>query len=286
MIGVIGFLCRDSNIKEFYNEKVEHFGGKAYYEGVALSNIGVPSRIMFYADDNSQDIIKTMSLPNLELHRIKCEKTPLIQNIYKDKELEIRDYKMFFNKFRYTPEMIDNGIKECEYLIICPINPREIDISMLQYLRKNTKARIAIDLDFYIDDADENGKVTKMKIEDLNKILSNLDIAAISKKDRIINGSDEDILRYIGKKGAKEVIMTQGSKGALIYSKKEDKVYEIPVVKPEKIVSVTGAGDTFLAGYVAARHEGKNVEEAGRFAVKAASAKLKYLGALQEKVEI
>ena len=215
MIGVIGFLCRDTDIKEEHNKKIEKIGGKAYYEGIALSYMGIPTRIMFYTDDSSKDIIKKMSLPKLELHNITCEKTPSIINTYKDKNLEVREWKIMPNDFRYTKEMIDDDMKKSKYIIICPLNPRETDAELLEYLKQNTKAKLAGDLDFYISDVKENGEVIKMDNKSLEKILSSLDIAIISKKDRIIEGTDKEILRYIGKQGVEEAIMTRGYKGAL-----------------------------------------------------------------------
>ena len=286
MIGIIGFVCRDTDIREAYNEKIEKIGGKAYYQGAALSHLGIPTRVMFYTDNDSKDIIKSMSLPNLKLHRVISKETPSIINTYKDKGLEIREWKVMPNNFSYAEEMIDDEMKKCEYIMICPLNPREIDVDMLNYLKKNTKAKLAGDLDFYINNIKENGKVIKINERYLEEILSNLDIALISKKDRIIKGYDKEILKYIGKKGPKEVIMTRGYLGALIHSREDEKTYNIFPVMPEKIVDTTGAGDTFFAAYIAARYKGKKIEDAGKFAAKVASAKLKYLGALQEKVEI
>ncbi len=285
-IGIIGFISRDIDIKKAYNSKVEKIGGKAYYEGVALSRIGIPTRVMFYTDNNSEEMIKTMALPNLELHNLISKETPMIENTYADKDLEIRKWRIKNNDFRYTEEMIDDEMKKCDYILICPLNPREITIDLLEYLKENTHAKLAGDLDFYISDVKENGEVIKMDNKSLDNLLYSLDIVIISKKDRIVEGSDEDILRYIADRGVKEVIMTQGSKGALIYSKEEDKIYDIPAVKPKKIIDTTGAGDTFFAGYVASRHNGKNIEEAGNFASKVASAKLENVGALNKKFNI
>lgn len=285
-IGIIGFICRDIDIKKAYNSKIEKIGGKAYYGGVALSHIGIPTKVMFYTDETSKEMIRTMALPNLELCDITAKETPLIENIYADKDLDVRKWRIKHNEFRYTKEMINDEMKKCEYILICPLNPREITIDLLKYLKENTKARLAGDLDFYISDVRENGEVIKIDNQFLDTLLSNLDIAIISKKDRIIEGSDEDILRYIADRGVKEVIMTQGSKGALIYSKEEDKIYNIFAVRPKRIIDTTGAGDTFFAGYIAARYKGKSMEESGNFASEVASAKLENVGALNKKFNL
>ncbi len=285
-IGIIGFICRDTDIRKAHNSKIEKIGGKAYYEGITLSKLGIPSVIMIHLDDNSKDIMKLMNAENIKLYNIKSKATPRIENTYSDKEMESRKWRIISDGFRFTKEMINDDIKSCEYIILCPINPEEIDISLIKYLRKNTKAKIVADLDFYINDVKEDGSVKIMNKELLAELLSNTDIVLISgkEKNKIIKGSDEEVLKYVSEKGAKEIILTKGSKGVLIYA--NNKIHKINSVKPEKIVDTTGAGDTFLAAYVAARYKNKSIEEAGNFASKVASAKLKYVGALNEKINI
>lgn len=48
----------------------------------------------------------------------------------------------------------------------------------------------------------------------------------------------------------KIIVMGRGSKGALMYVKKEDKFYNMPAVKPTKIVNTVGAGDSLFSAFV------------------------------------
>jgi sugar/nucleoside kinase (ribokinase family) len=54
--------------------------------------------------------------------------------------------------------------------------------------------------------------------------------------------------------GVKEVIITLGSYGSLIYC--EGRFYEVPAYKPEVLVDATGCGDTYSTGYLWMRLQG------------------------------
>lgn len=57
----------------------------------------------------------------------------------------------------------------------------------------------------------------------------------------------------------KTVIVTKGGKGSTIISKNGN--INIPIVKPDKIIDPTGAGDGYRAGLLCALHQGLSLEE-------------------------
>ena len=72
--------------------------------------------------------------------------------------------------------------------------------------------------------------------------------------------------------GVKEVVITLGSKGSLIYN--GDTFYDIPAFYPRSIVDATGCGDTYMAGYLYQRIKGAGFQEAGEFGAAMASIKI------------
>jgi sugar/nucleoside kinase (ribokinase family) len=92
----------------------------------------------------------------------------------------------------------------------------------------------------------------------------------------IIKASDEDCRRLTGNAkvddrslgwqflawGTKIVVITRGSKGALVIT--HNKEYLIPAF-PGKPVDVTGGGDTYMAGFLFRYLQTKSVWEAGLF---------------------
>ena len=72
--------------------------------------------------------------------------------------------------------------------------------------------------------------------------------------------------------GVKEILITLGSLGSVIYDGKEFHV--IPAYKPTEVVDATGCGDTYSIGYLYQRVKGKNIDDAGKFAAAMATIKI------------
>ena len=93
------------------------------------------------------------------------------------------------------------------------------------------------------------------------------------------------VARAMAEQGPSEVIVTQGSKGASIFHRETNELVEVPAFPAQKIVEPTGAGDTFIAAYVAEHLLSDVPHAAARFAAAAASLKLAYPGPLRENRE-
>ena len=76
--------------------------------------------------------------------------------------------------------------------------------------------------------------------------------------------------------GVKEVLVTLGSMGSLIYDGTD--FYRIPAYKPGQVVDATGCGDTYTIGYLYQRVSGASIEEAGRFAAAMSTLKIEKSG--------
>ena len=76
--------------------------------------------------------------------------------------------------------------------------------------------------------------------------------------------------------GVKEVLLTLGSLGSLIYA--EGRFYRIPAYPPKEVVDATGCGDTYVLGYLYMRNKGCSYEEAGCFAAAMSTIKLEKSG--------
>lgn len=76
--------------------------------------------------------------------------------------------------------------------------------------------------------------------------------------------------------GVKEVLITLGSMGSVIYD--GTTFHKIPAYKPKEVVDATGCGDTYMTGYLYKRAKGAVIEEAGRFAAAMSTLKIECLG--------
>jgi sugar/nucleoside kinase (ribokinase family) len=84
------------------------------------------------------------------------------------------------------------------------------------------------------------------------------------------------VARVVNGWGVREVVVTFGSYGSLIYA--DGKFYDIPAYEPKKNVDVTGCGDTFSTGYLYCRAKGMDCDEAGRFAAAMCTLKIEHPG--------
>ena len=75
--------------------------------------------------------------------------------------------------------------------------------------------------------------------------------------------------------------MTLGGAGALVWAKGRagGRAYPIAAVAPRAVVDPTGAGDSFMAGYLFRRLRSDDIAAAGRFAAALAACKLARSGA-------
>lgn len=83
--------------------------------------------------------------------------------------------------------------------------------------------------------------------------------------------------------GVKEVLMTLGSYGSVIYH--EGEFTEIDAYMPKELVDATGCGDTYATGYLYMRAQGASIREAGKFAAAMSTLKLEHSGPFDGTVE-
>ena len=128
------------------------------------------------------------------------------------------------------------------------------------------KGLISIDVQGYLREVRDE-EVHAISWEEKEKILKHTDMLKLNEHEmKVITNSDNPrtVAEKIATMGVKEVIITLGSYGAVIYA--DRKFYEIDAYKPREIVDATGCGDTFSTGYLYWRVQGMGYEEAGKFA--------------------
>jgi len=83
--------------------------------------------------------------------------------------------------------------------------------------------------------------------------------------------------RVLADWGVKEVVITLGSMGSVIYTNQT--FYTIPAYVPTtSVVDATGCGDTYMAGYLYQRAKGASVQDSGEFAAAMATLKIEGSG--------
>jgi sugar/nucleoside kinase (ribokinase family) len=98
-------------------------------------------------------------------------------------------------------------------------------------------------------------------------------------ESRMMTGRCEaDAARVLMDKGVREVVIKLGARGCAIY--RDDAKIVCPAF-PVQAVDTTGAGDCFVAGFLAARHRGYSPARAGLFANAVGALTVQRIGAVE-----
>ena len=123
------------------------------------------------------------------------------------------------------------------------------------------------------------GQVYPTDWKDKEEVLRYIDILKLNEQEMVtVTGLTDPhkVAVRIASWGVKEVLLTLGSRGSLIYA--DGHFYEIPAYPPASIVDATGCGDTYAAGYLYCRALGMNYGDCGRFAAAMCTKKLEHNG--------
>ena len=147
---------------------------------------------------------------------------------------------------------------------------------VVEYL--STKGRVSIDVQGYLREV-VGEEVRAVDWKDKERILACTDILKLNEHEMEVithSKNPRTVALQLADMGVKEVIITLGSYGSLIYC--DGQFYEVPAYKPQVLVDATGCGDTYSTGYLWMRLQGASCEEAGRFAAAMCTLKLEHSG--------
>jgi len=154
---------------------------------------------------------------------------------------------------------------------------------LVKYL--STKGRISIDVQGYLREV-RGEKVYPIEWKNKEEILAFTDILKLNEHEMEVITSSRNprtVALQLAEMGVKEVVITLGSYGSLIYA--DHQFYEVPAYKPCEVVDATGCGDTYSAGYLYCRAQGINCLEAGKFAAAMCTLKLEHSGPFDQSID-
>jgi sugar/nucleoside kinase (ribokinase family) len=147
------------------------------------------------------------------------------------------------------------------------------------------KGTVSLDIQGYLRKV-VNGKV--YAADWINKATA-LQYVTILKADvgelKALTGYDivPDGAKQVADWGVKELIVTNGSQGSVIYA--DNNMYTIPAYQPKHIIDATGCGDTYMAGYLYQRGKAESMQQCGEFAAAMAAVKMEKSGAFDGSKE-
>jgi len=243
-------------------------GGTAYYFSCAISGLDVSYLLitalapaeMPYVDDLRDKGIKVNVQPSAN--------TVYFENIYAQNQDE-RTQNVWAKADAFTMAQIQQ--ENARIFHLGPLLADDISVELIKNIA--AKGRISLDVQGYLRKV-ENNKVQPADWPDKKEALQYVDILKADVAELLaLTGQRQvsDGAMLAADWGVKEVVVTNGSQGSLIYS--GGIFYTIPAYRPQIIVDATGCGDTYMAGYLYKRSKGAGIQQAGEFAAAMAGLK-------------
>lgn len=269
----LGHITKDKIITP--RKTVYMSGGTSFYFSYAFNSLPhrVPFRLVTKLGEEDMDAVRLMRGAGIDVEVRRSRHTVYFENKYGDNQNE-RTQRVLEKADPFTVEDVsglDAGIYHLGSLLADDFSPE-----VVEYLSQ--RGNISIDAQGYLRDV-RGHDVHAVDWEDKLRILALTDIIKVNEHEmQVITGLSDarDAALRLAGWGVKEVVVTLGSEGSLIYA--DGCFHEIPAYAPREIVDATGCGDTYSAGYLYCRALGAGYSEAGRFAAAMCTLKLEHNG--------
>lgn len=278
-ITLVGPLTKDTITKNSSTYKT--VGGAVYYQSSVLKHLKINTKAVVTLAKKDKELLNSFS-KNMELFPIFTDETVEFQNIYPDNNPNHRIQKAHIP---CNPIKVKNiahlDLKNSDALLLGPLSPYDIPLETIKYLSE-LKIPIYLGAQGYLRHL-KGDKIVLRPWTDFKKFIKFVKILFMDENESATVLGKQLPLSEVAKKltsfGPEEVIITQGSSGSTIYSKKSDEVYHIPAFSPQKIRDPTGLGDTYMAAYAARKLKVEDPKMCGIFASAASVIKLENKGA-------
>lgn len=211
---------------------------------------------------------------------IPSQRTVYFENTYGENQ-DNRSQRVLAKADPFTVEQLQNINAHIFHLGSLLADDFSLDV--VKYLSE--KGILAVDAQGYLREV-RGERVYPIDWTDKLEALKYIDILKVNEHEMEVLTGHKDIKQaalQLAEWGVKEVLITLGSLGSVIYA--EGRFHKIPAYPPKDIVDATGCGDTYATGYLYMRNKGVSYEKAGCFAAAMSTLKLEASGPFSKTEE-
>jgi sugar/nucleoside kinase (ribokinase family) len=248
-------------------------GGTAFYTSKALHNLDVSCMLLTAVGEREMHVVESLRREGIMVKTSPSRETVFFENIYHHDQ-DYREQNVLAIADPITLESA-NGL-ESKIFHLGPLLLHDIPVSLIESLAGI--GQVSLDIQGFLRSVVDR-KVVFADWSEKGKALPYITYLKANEFEmEIICGTSDP---YEGAKilagwGVKEVIITLGSKGSIVYC--DGCFTEIQAFKPKAVVDATGCGDTYMAGYLYKKIKGAPVSEAGAFGAAMATLKIESSG--------
>ena len=239
----IGSVAFDA-LETPYGKTDKIIGGAGTYISLSASYFKIPVNLVaVVGEDFPQEYIQLLESKEIDttgLQIKKGEKTFFWSGRYHN-NMNSRDTLVTeLNVLGTFDPIIPAQYQDCQYLMLGNLTPA-VQITVIERLAKRPKLIVMDTMNFWMDIA----------MDDLKKVLTMIDVLCINDEEaRQLSGdySLRTAAKTIMAMGPKTLIIKKGEHGALLFQ--GDKLFFCPALVLEQVFDPTGAGDTFVGGFI------------------------------------
>ena len=250
-------------------------GGTSYYfsHGISHLNDWKNYKLVTSLAPGEYSSVDELTGKGLNVEIIPSKKTVYFENSYGINQNN-RTQRVLAKADPFTVEKIQHI--EAKIFHLGSLLSDDFSLDVIKYLSK--KGILSVDAQGYLREV-RGENVYPIDWCEKKEALKYVHILKVNEHEaKVLTGLDDyqAAARQLAEWGVKEVLLTLGSEGSIIYA--ENSFYYIPAYPPKEVVDATGCGDTYMLGYLYMRNKGVSYEEAGCFAAALSTVKLEKSG--------
>lgn len=249
-------------------------GGTSFYFSNAISNMDVRYMLVTALASREMHFVTSLRERGIEVKALPSTHTVCFENNYKENQ----DYRTQRVLQKADPFIsADLAGIQAHIFHLGPLLADDIPVALIRTLSK--RGMVSLDVQGYLRMVKDR-QVVAIDWPAKREALQYIHVLKANESEMEVLTGDADVrrsARILFDWGVREVVITLGSKGSVIYDGK--KFYDIPAYIPSTaVVDATGCGDTYMAGYLYQRSIGGDLQQAGEFAAAMATLKIEGSG--------
>lgn len=250
-------------------------GGTSYYfsHGISHLNDWKNYKLVTSLAPSEYSSVDELTGKGLNVEIIPSKKTVYFENSYGINQNN-RTQRVLAKADPFTVEKIQHI--EAKIFHLGSLLSDDFSLDVIKYLSK--KGILSVDAQGYLREV-RGENVYPIDWCEKKEALKYVHILKVNEHEaKVLTGLDDyqAAARQLAEWGVKEVLLTLGSEGSIIYA--ENSFYYIPAYPPKEVVDATGCGDTYMLGYLYMRNKGVSYEDTGCFAAALSTVKLEKSG--------
>lgn len=217
--------------------------------------------------------VEDLRAKGIQVEVLPSRKTVYFENIYGENQ-DDRKQRVLAKADPFTVEELKD--EKAKFFHLGSLLSDDFSLDVVKLL--SGKGKLAVDAQGYLREV-RGEQVYPTDWKDKREALKYIDILKVNEHEAEVLTGFKDFKQaalQLAEWGVKEVLLTLGSLGSIIYA--EGTFYKIPAYPAKNVVDATGCGDTYSMGYLYMRNKGASYEEAGCFAAALSTIKLEKSG--------